>query len=226
MAEPYWIDEPHEVTFLYQQLLNQANDDWHSVVSKRDSKKTRTSGERGVDDEEQETDFDEEPLISQSSMSYEVHGVEIKGIEVLNAAGDVSSLLSQGEPFSLRFTYQASDCFDDAVFTCYITSHTGIHVSGQSLPAENNSGVTIQAGTTFTITFSFEGRIWPGLYFVGGGIASPTSSYRFLHRVVDWAVFRMQSRNNLRSHGASQLSSSTPTLQMTKHHYQKPESAA
>jgi lipopolysaccharide transport system ATP-binding protein len=225
-GRPLLIDEPHEVTFLYQQLLNQANDDWHAVISHHNSHRSTISVTSRDDDGGHEDSISAEPLVSQSAMSYEAHGAEITGIEVLNAEGEATSLLSQGEPFSLRLTYQATQSFHDGVFTCYITSHTGIHVSGQSLPTDHHSGVPIQAGTTFTVTFSFEGRIWPGLYFVGGGIASPTSSYRFLHRVVDWAVFRVQSRANLRSHGAAQLSSSTPTLRMADTSYQKPESAA
>lgn len=220
------IDEPHEVTFLYQQLLNQANDDWDAVVSKRYGSQAGDSSCNQANNGEHEAVVAADPLVSQSAMSYETHGIEITGIDVLNASGESTSLLNQGEAFSLRFNYKATESCQDAVFTCYITSHTGIHVSGQSLPTDTNGGISIQAGTAFSISFNFEGRIWPGLYFVGGGVASPTSPYRFLHRVVDWAVFRMYSKSNLRNHGAAQLSSSTPILLITTTAYQQPESAA
>ena len=158
----------------------------------------------------------EERLISQSSISYSEHGIRIDSVEVLDKEGISTTLLAQGESFSLRFHYTSTEAFNDAIFTCYITSHTGIHISGQSLPEANNCGISVKAGSTFSIDFCFEGRIWDCMYFVGGGIASPSSPYRFVHRVVDWAVFRVHSKNTLRIHGAAQLSSRSPALLATQ----------
>ena len=216
------IGQPSEVTFTYQQLLNQPNNNWADLMSARSQASNRAKNLQG-DVSKNEDDVTaptesilEERLISQSSISYSEHGIRIDSVEVLDKEGISTTLLAQGESFSLRFHYTSTEAFSDAIFTCYITSHTGIHISGQSLPEANNCGISVKAGSTFSIDFCFEGRIWNGMYFVGGGIASPSSPYRFVHRVVDWAVFRVHSKNTLRIHGAAQLSSRSPALLVTQ----------
>ena len=207
-----------EVTFLYQQLLNQPNNNWSELIKgssntstgPKDNKQLRAMDGRLAATGPWSDNPPEEALTSQSAMSYASHGIEITSITIMDSQGKPANHLNHGEPFSLRFNYKATESIADANFTCYISSHTGVHVSGQSLPETHGSGIKVDANKTFAVTFSFEGRLWPGIYFVGGAVASPSSQYRFRHRVVDWAVFRVHSRNPIKSHGAAQLSSNRP----------------
>jgi lipopolysaccharide transport system ATP-binding protein len=210
------IGQPQEVTFTYQQLLNQPSNNWADLMAQR----SHDTHEIGISTKQNQGGrqnlahhgLSEQALISQSAMSYAEHGVKITSVEVLNNEQQPTSRLTEGRPFSIRFNYTAAQAFSDAIFTCYISSHTGIHVSGQSLPENNNCGVTVEAGSDFTIDFYFEGRIWSGMYFVGGGVSSPSSEYRFIHRVVDWAVFRVHSESATKTHGAANLSRKPPIL--------------
>ena len=206
-----------EVTFLYQQLLNQPNNNWSELIKctsapcpKIATQLIAQNGRSGAPSQGNNNPPNEE-LTSQSAMSYASHGIEITSITILDSKGKPTNHLNHGDPFSLLFNYKSTESIVDANFTCYISSHTGIHVSGQSLPETHESGITVDANKTFSVTFSFEGRLWPGIYFIGGAVASPSSPYRFTHRVVDWAVFRVHCRDPLKSHGAAQLGSREPT---------------
>lgn len=210
------IGQPQEVTFIYQQLLNQPNNNWTDLIRQRYSAKDEASISTNKKQEASQglahDELSEQVLTSQSAMSYAEHGVKITAVEVLDNEQQPTSQLTEGKPFCIRFHYTATQPFSDAAFTCYISSHTGIHVSGQSLPEKDNCGVTIEADSSFAIDFYFEGRIWSGMYFVGGGVSSPSSEYRFIHRVVDWTVFRVHSTRTLKTHGAANLSQSPPVL--------------
>ena len=49
----------------------------------------------------------------------------------------------------------------------------------------------MRAGETKTITLGFLGGLWPGVYFIGAGLAETQSNGGFLHRLIDETVIRV-----------------------------------
>ena len=220
------LDKPQSVTFLYQQLMNEEPDKWLPVIQdytqKKDSiiKKQNgqdehldsyfNSGEDTSGSPDDETSFDP-TLKSKSAISYPSHGAEITKVEILSLDDHPANILPVNSPFKLRFNYDFKQPFKAVSFTCFISHHTGGHVTGQSLPENEGKTIDIERGR-FYIDFSFEGRLWPGIYFIGGGIRSDECEHRFVHRVVDIQAMRINARNIPRVHGAARLAAQPPCL--------------
>jgi hypothetical protein len=104
-------------------------------------------------------------------------------------------------------------------FACHIASHTGQRISGQSLPegvgpeAGGHLG-RITAGSRWRVRFRFRGRLWPGYYFIGGGILSfNEEGMSFVRRVVDFRALRVLEPGALSVIGACSLQAGPADLE-------------
>ena len=158
----------------------------------------------------------DEGLVSKSTIVYPEHGATIKRIEIKDQSGSPANVIPLGQKFSIVFHYSFAESFSSTVFTCYVSRHTGEHVTGQSMPAEEQKGIATKKGEVISIEFFFEGGLWPGTYFIGGGIASPECSHRFIHRLVDGQVLKVVSEESPRIHGSSNISARKPLLRMSR----------
>ena len=219
-------DKPQSVTFLYQQLMNEPDARWRAAVeayqnstskpinSGRDATEPMANGhsESNPDQPDANTPRLDPQLRSQSAISYPSHGGEITRVEILDINDEAANVFPTGHRFRLRFHYAVQQAFSQAVLTCYISHHTGGHVTGQSLPLNEGQGIDIPADSRFKVDFSFEGSLWPGTYFIGGGIASPDCAHRFVHRVVDSCVLRVTSSQTPRIHGSCRMAAEPAQL--------------
>ena len=220
------LDKPQTVTFLYQQLMNEEPEKWMPAIQgykqrKADALETQDSYDEvlGIYAESGDN-LDHKPrneprldptLQSKSAISYPSHGAEITSVEILSQDDQPANTFPGNSPFKLRFHYNFQQPFKAVSFTCFISRHTGGHVTGQSLPENEGESMNIEKGR-FCIDFLFEGRLWPGIYFIGGGVRSDECGHRFVHRVVDIQAMRINAIDNPRVHGAAQLAAHPPCL--------------
>ena len=54
----------------------------------------------------------------------------------------------------------------------------------------------MKQGQKYIYRFEFDGRLWPGIYFVGAGISEIKSKDEFIHRVVDLSLCGLEKQRN------------------------------
>jgi lipopolysaccharide transport system ATP-binding protein len=167
-------------------------------------------------------------LKPQSTEVYPDHGacitdvwVELPTPRLESAPGLVRepvNVLPFGQDFVVSFRYSATRALRSVSLACHIASHTGLRVSGQSIPSsmggpDNPDLISVEAGEEWSARFAFRGGLWPGVYFIGGGISSfAAQGTFFVHRVVDYRVIRITERERVDAIGSCSLQAASPEL--------------
>jgi len=206
-GKPKIIGEPNRITALYQRLIDAPDDEWHRVVS--DEKKEREalpintndkfgrSKDKTTDvsaDTRREKDWRprlDQELKSYSAFSYPSDGAEIESISIYTLEGIEANTIPHGVPFDIRIRVRHDRDFGSIRLGCFIANQNGGKVTGQTIPRQRGKGYEASTGEKITFSFKFHGGLWPGYYFIGGGVSSTTSSGGFLHRVIDKEVLRI-----------------------------------
>ncbi|WP_255111697.1 ABC transporter ATP-binding protein [Synechococcus sp. RedBA-s] len=203
--------KPAEITTLYQQLSYADDAQWDAIVGSGQEVdgNSGTGGSTGTPRLDQigaahgqsslitfESGVKTTPhldpnLQPASTMVYPSHGAVIEALEIRSMDGLIANVLPYGEPFMLEFHYTAEQDLSQVAFGCHVASHTGSRVTGQIHPERGELVPWIEAGHRWSIRFHFHGGLWPGTYFIGGGLWSPEGAQRFIHRVVDFKALRI-----------------------------------
>lgn len=214
--------KPQRITVVYQRLSNASDQEWDQALAElNETATTRPSLGQGLGEEvsrqeemrileplpgsEQVEAWLDRSLQPSSTVIYPARGARIESLSIETAGGQPANILPYGLDFALRFDYQAEDSLPGLAFGCHIVSHDGQRVSGQVFPEQRETLNNVQAGDRWTIRFSFRGGLWPGMYFVGGGIWVPGDSNLFLHRVVDFRALRILANGQIIAIGACNL---------------------
>jgi len=220
------LGEPAPVTVTYQRLINASDAEWEATLSeKRNNTEVSESNSSGNQlsannrTAEQQVAWLDTSLQSQSSEIYPSHGGMITDAWINQGDSQRVNVLPFGDDFILTFSYQTEARLEKVAFACHISSHTGRRISGQSLPASTglHSGghiEKIESGSSWSVSFHFHGGLWPGLYFIGGGILTFTAEGKqFVHRVVDYRALRVLDGDPVNVFGACSLQSEPPILE-------------
>lgn len=152
----------------------------------------------------------DESLQPDSTVVYPDHGARIEDVRLLNEAGEASNVLLCGEGLIVEIHYSSQLDLRQVAFGCHIANHTGTRITGQIFPIHGRYVEQIEAGQRWCLRFRFNGGLWPGVYFIGGGIWSPTTNRRFLHRVVDFRALRVVETQPMGVIGHCNLSAAAP----------------
>lgn len=228
---PRMLSEPARVTVIYQRLINADDAEWdavlpgplavdgdpdHSGPAAIPSEPAQSS-EAGAEQIARENWNDPE-LKPQTTEIYPSHGARIVEAWIECASGDRANVLDAQEDFSIVFRYVADETLSGLSFACHLASTTGQRISGQTYTPETEDAIApgnFAAGSSWEVRFHFHAGLWPGVYFVGGGILHPEDSARhIIHRVVDYKALRIISRTAQPTIGACNLRRCPPSLQI------------
>ena len=218
------LDEPARVTTIYQRLINASDADWDTAflpAATVASESQAAAPEPTVPAGDGHCWFDPN-LLPQSTEIYPSHGARITDTWIEQQEKRVN-VLPFGEPFALVFSYEAEEPLEQVVLACHIASHTGQRITGQSLPQAGGQIARLDAGCRWEVRFQFSGGLWPGLYFIGGGILSYAGEERrFIHRVVDFRVLRVLEQTPVQVIGACSLQAGNAELMFRPSEEQAP----
>ncbi|MDM7936958.1 MAG: ABC transporter ATP-binding protein [Cyanobium sp. CZS 48M] len=209
--------KPAEITTLYQQLSYADDSQWDALLgSAQESIESggdagATSGRRldeakGSRGQSLQLAGQAEVILTahldpglqpSSTMVYPNHGAVIEGLEILTMEEQLVNVLPYGEPFILEFLYRAEQHLSQVAFGCHVASHTGSRVTGQVHPERGGLVASIEVGHQWSVRFHFHGGLWPGTYFIGGGLWSPGGEHRFIHRVIDYKALRISANTEV-----------------------------
>ena len=155
-----------------------------------------------------------------STVIYPERGARIAALRIETLDGEAVNVLPLGQPFRVVLQGEASADLEADLegvsCSCHIASLTGQRLTGQRYPQAGRFMEPIAAGTTWHVSYSFQGGLWPGIYFLGAGILSTTERGRsFLHRVVDISALRILDDPGTAVIGSCNLQLEPPTLHVT-----------
>jgi len=225
------LAEPARVTVTYQRLMNASNEEWDNEFNQDTLR--QTSKEIGAFSSSQALALDQlnhasntaaqawldHNLIPQTTEIYPVKGAEITDVWIETEAGERVNILPFGQSFIIVFKYKAYSQLECIGMACHIANQTGLRISGQTVPGQIGPSPghhieVIKAGSSWSIRYGFHGGLWPGVYFIGGGIM--TCHYgitSFVHRVVDYRAIRIIDNKPLSVVGASSLQLRPPIVE-------------
>jgi lipopolysaccharide transport system ATP-binding protein len=226
------LSEPARVTVTYQRLINASDAEWDAVLPNpptaydeqegceataipSDSENSaKAAGPEQIDRE----NWNDPELKPETTEIYPSHGARIVEAWIECASGDRANVLDAEEEFNIVFRYLADQDLSGLSFTCHLASTTGQRISGQTLTPEPDEAVaapTFTTGSQWEVRFHFHAGLWPGVYFIGGGILSPGDAPRhMIHRVIDYRAMRVVSRSPQPTIGACNLRRCQPSLQI------------
>ena len=209
------LGEPARITVTYQRLINASDAEWDAAFTGAATTQLPPTPlpPKSPSLESSGAWFDPN-LIPQSSEIYPSHGGRITDAWIELQTGEPVNVLPFGEGFVVVFCYSADQALNRVALACHLASHTGQRISGQTLPEEAgpHAGGQIEAelpaSSNWQVRFFFRGGLWPGLYFIGGGILSYAGQERnFVHRVVDFRALRVLEERPIQMIGACSLQS-------------------
>jgi lipopolysaccharide transport system ATP-binding protein len=232
------LGKPATVTVIYQRLINAPDDEWdrtiekqHQLSEKQQQPKPAAAEQKPAEDGESAPKliFKDQPIDTKieawldtnlrpdSTVIYPDLGARIEELRIHLLSGEEVNHIPFGKDFSLSFDYFASEEVKEARIGCHIASNSGLRITGQNYPAGEASISHISAGTLWTLTFYIRGCLWPGLYFVGGGIwVMGAKGHQYLHRVIDFKAIRILAPSTIPAIGACNLSLKPPLIKRSQ----------
>lgn len=157
-------------------------------------------------------------LTPQSTEVYPSRGAEIVNAWIETEDGKRANIFPFGEAFAVVFCYKSTEDLTRVALTCNIAGHTGLKITGQTIPEsldprKNGALASINASSEWQARYIFSGGLWPGIYFIGGGIIGVgDEGNHFIHRVIDFRALRITQNQEITPIGAASLQKTTPHI--------------
>lgn len=230
------LDEPARVTGTYQRLMNASDETWDSEL--KGLQKTEPIIGTAIRTEAQAEDINpQDPMPSLASTGsdptqaqpwfdpalqpkstelYPSHGAEIVDACFQLIDGASANILPFGEAFRVVVNYEATEALNNLMFVCTLTNVTGQRITGQTCPVligGPSSVASCKPGQRWSITFSFQGNLWPGMYFLVCGILQDSPSGRiYIHRAIDYKALRVLEGKPQQQIGSCTMAFSEPVV--------------
>lgn len=127
-----------------------------------------------------------------SAVVYEPAGAEIAELRVTTPEGKPVNVLRRGGAYEIRCRVRFAETASGVSFGTLIRTVAGTELAGGSTAAAGRALAEVHAGEVWSVRHAFRCRLLPGTYFVNAGVSAETGAERrFLHRLVDAAMFKV-----------------------------------
>lgn len=139
-------------------------------------------------------------LVSKSTVSYESRGVRIENVRVTTLKEKVVNVLVRRQEYLYTYSAKFQETSYNVRFGMLIKTISGLELGGAVSSTQHNAINCIETGANVLVKFRFKCLLQPGVYFLNAGVLGTVDGTEiFLHRIIDYAVFRVQSEENLLS---------------------------
>ncbi|BBK30174.1 lipopolysaccharide transport system ATP-binding protein [Stella humosa] len=123
---------------------------------------------------------------------YEPAGAEITELRVTTPDGAPVNVLRRGGAYEIRCRVTFAETASGVSFGTLIRTVAGTELAGGSTASAGRALAEVRAGEAWSVRHAFRCRLLPGTYFVNAGVSAETGAERrFLHRLVDAAMFKV-----------------------------------
>jgi lipopolysaccharide transport system ATP-binding protein len=169
------------------------------VISESDSGSNNESSQVELDEPALRPFYDPN-LVAKSTVSYESRGVRIEDVQVTTLKGEVANILVRREEYLYTYSVKFQETSYNVRFGMMIKTVSGLELGGAASSPIHDAINCIEAGASVLVKFRFRCLLQPGVYFLNAGVLGIVDgSEVFLHRIIDYAMFRVQSEENLLS---------------------------
>ena len=171
------------------------------VVSESESDSESNSESSQVElDEPALRPFYDPNLVPKSTVSYESRGVCIENVRVTTFKGEVVNILVRRQEYLYTYSAKFQETSYNVRFGMMIKTVSGLELGGAASSPIHDAINCIEAGASVLVKFRFRCLLQPGVYFLNAGVLGTVDgSEVFLHRIIDYSMFRVQSEENLLS---------------------------
>ncbi len=133
-------------------------------------------------------------LIVSNPFRYDSDGAEISGLGLETDREGTVNVVRTGGQYRIRYTVDFNRHAHQVVFGFQVKSVTGLIVAGHntSMPLAARLD-TVHPGDRVNVSIEFLCNLQAGTYFIDVGVYSFDQDARFLHRLVDASMFRVES---------------------------------
>jgi len=142
--------------------------------------------------------FYDSNLVSKSTISYEMRGAKIEDVRITVGDGKVVNVLNKRQEYIYTYSVEFLETCFNVRFGMLIKTITGFGLGGAASSTTYNAIDCIEVGTKARVKFRFMCLLQPGVYFLNAGVLGTINGNEvYLHRIIDVAMFRVQSEGNL-----------------------------
>ncbi|WP_374447364.1 ABC transporter ATP-binding protein [Stella sp.] len=127
-----------------------------------------------------------------AAVIYEPAGATISDLRVTTPEGAPVNVLRRGGAYEIRCRVAFAETASGVSFGTLIRTVAGTELAGGSTASAGRALAEVHAGEVWQVRHAFRCRLLPGTYFVNAGVSAETGAERrFLHRLVDAAMFKV-----------------------------------
>ena len=131
-------------------------------------------------------------LVPASTVAYPEVGARIETVELIDEEGKRVNTFGRMQRFGITYKVNFSEPKHTVHCGVHVRSVTGQVLAGQRSPDPGEDLDRVLAGSLLVLTFWFDIRLLPGVYFVGCGVWSEGGA-QCDHRLIDVSAFRVLS---------------------------------
>lgn len=195
------MGEPKKILSLYQKLLYAPNDQKSrirdEIYFERDKNISLSEPNESLElNNSMHSEVGEgyDPhLISSSLLTYESHGAEIIGPEILNDAGVRVNTLIRGRTYTYKYEVLFNRDIEFVSFGMMIKNKMGFELGGATTANLRPDRIpVVKTSTLYAVEFQFTCLLNTGTYFLNAGVLGDINGVdTFIHRLVDVVVFNV-----------------------------------
>jgi len=145
-------------------------------------------------------------MVSRSRVDYDKDGAEIIDPHLEDERGERVNLLVRGAAYSYVFKVRFDCAAPQARFGMYCKTVNGVDLAGAPSAGPGDTIPYISPGQMVDVRFDFVCRLLPGSYFLNAGASAVIDGdRRFMHRIVDAVLFKVQPETDLLMEGLVDL---------------------
>jgi lipopolysaccharide transport system ATP-binding protein len=145
-------------------------------------------------------------MMSRSRVDYDQDGATIVDPHLEDESGERVNLLIRGQRYIYAYRVRFDRPATDVRFGMYCRTVNGLDLAGSPSAGPRETVPHLDAGQQVDVRFSFDCRLLPGSYFLNAGASAMVGDdRRFLHRIVDAVLFRVQPEAGLLMEGLVDL---------------------
>lgn len=132
-------------------------------------------------------------LISQSAVSYDHLGADIRDVQLVASSGGPVNVLQSGKEYTLTYRALFTANSQRVAFGFLFNSASGLTLAGVGTSLTPTYQLAkVHAGDTAAVSFRFRCALLPGTYFITVGTSGLVNGERkYLHRILDAMPFRV-----------------------------------
>lgn len=205
-GEQLAIGSPKHIVSCYQKLLyapaDRRADLREAIKAQQDISSEGAAGSSHIaglpelDQHAADTDESYDPSLRPvSTMAFESHGALIDQPAIYTLDGKRVNNIVRGRTYLYRYHVNFAQSASNVRFGMMIKTTSGIELGGSVSAASPRTSLPyVEKGSDYQVEFKFDCRLAPGVYFLNAGASGEVNGAEtYLHRLVDVAMFRVQT---------------------------------